>query len=66
MRLLGRWAWWAPSPLSALTRRLGFSHIETDYECDTPSPDSKTGPAPRTAAGRGASPVRPTPGSAAG
>ena len=66
MRLLGRWAWWAPSPLSALTRRLGFSHIETDYECDTPSPDPKTGPAPRTAAARGASPVRPTSGSAAG
>jgi hypothetical protein len=36
MRLLGRWAWWAPARLSWLSGRLGFSHVETDYECDTP------------------------------
>jgi uncharacterized membrane protein YdfJ with MMPL/SSD domain len=36
MRLLGRAAWWAPPHLSALTSRVGFSHVETDYQCDTP------------------------------
>jgi uncharacterized membrane protein YdfJ with MMPL/SSD domain len=36
MRLLGRAAWWAPSRLSGLTGRVGFSHVETDYECDAP------------------------------
>ena len=36
MRILGRWAWWAPARLSRLSGRLGFSHVETDYECDTP------------------------------
>jgi putative drug exporter of the RND superfamily len=36
MRLLGRWAWWAPSRVSGLTRQLGFSHTATEYECDSP------------------------------
>jgi uncharacterized membrane protein YdfJ with MMPL/SSD domain len=36
MRLLGRAAWWAPPHLSSLTSRVGFSHVETDYQCDTP------------------------------
>ena len=36
MRLLGDRAWWAPSRLAWITERLGFSHVETDYECDTP------------------------------
>jgi len=39
MRLLGRWAWWAPTRLSRVTRRLGFNHVATDYECDAPEPD---------------------------
>jgi RND superfamily putative drug exporter len=44
MRLLGRWAWWAPTQFSGLTRRLGFSHVATDYECDTPEPDKRPEP----------------------
>ena len=36
MRLLGRRAWWAPPQLSALSSRLGFNHVATDYECDAP------------------------------
>jgi RND superfamily putative drug exporter len=28
MALLGRWNWWAPRPLAALHRRLGFSRLE--------------------------------------
>ena len=44
MRLLGRWAWWAPSQLSRVTRRLGFSHVATDYERDTPEPDQRPEP----------------------
>jgi RND superfamily putative drug exporter len=36
MRLLGHRAWWAPSQLAGVFGRLGFSHVETDYECDTP------------------------------
>lgn len=55
MRLLGRAAWWAPSRLSGLTGRVGFSHVETDYECDAPdyglgepAPDKRgESPAPR-------------------
>ena len=47
MRLLGRWAWWAPSRLAGVTGRLGFSHVETEYECDTP--DVSVLPAPRAA-----------------
>ena len=39
MRLLGRRAWWAPSRLSWFSGRLGFSHVATDYECDTPEPE---------------------------
>lgn len=27
MRLMGRWNWWAPAPLKALTERLGMTHI---------------------------------------
>ena len=51
MRLLGRWAWWAPAQLSGVTRRLGFSHVATDYECDTPEPDQR--PEPPDAGGVG-------------
>jgi uncharacterized membrane protein YdfJ with MMPL/SSD domain len=47
MRLLGRRAWWAPSRLSRISVRLGFSHVQTDYECDTPEPAR---PAPAAAA----------------
>jgi putative drug exporter of the RND superfamily len=36
MRLLGPLAWWAPRHVAGLTRRVGFSHVETDYQCDTP------------------------------
>ena len=53
MRLLGRFAWWAPSQVVGLTQRMGFSHVDTDYQCDTPdygidTPPSKRGrlPAP--------------------
>ena len=28
MALLGRWNWWAPGPLAALHRRLGFNRLE--------------------------------------
>jgi RND superfamily putative drug exporter len=44
MRLLGRWAWWAPTQLAGLTRRLGFSHVATDYECDSPEPEGLPAP----------------------
>jgi uncharacterized membrane protein YdfJ with MMPL/SSD domain len=50
MRLLGRWAWWSPSPVSGLTSRLGFSHTPTDYECDTDAPAAR--PEPRRRRGR--------------
>ncbi|MBV2154798.1 MMPL family transporter [Kitasatospora sp. SUK 42] len=36
MRLLGRWAWWAPRPLAALWQRFNLSHTE---EPVTGSPD---------------------------
>ena len=52
MRLLGRWAWWAPTQLSGLTRRLGFSHVATDYECDTPEPAGLPEPDPGRAGRR--------------
>ncbi|RIK35866.1 MAG: hypothetical protein DCC58_19990, partial [Chloroflexi bacterium] len=26
MRLLGRWNWWAPSPIRVVVRRLGLAH----------------------------------------
>ena len=45
MRLLGRRAWWAPSRLAWFSVRLGFSHVATEYECDTPEPE----PGPETA-----------------
>ena len=45
MRLLGQRAWWAPSQLVGLSSRLGFSHVETDYECDTPDSGSQPMPA---------------------
>ncbi|MEV5986981.1 hypothetical protein AB0L85_18475 [Streptomyces sp. NPDC052051] len=28
MRLLGRWAWWAPRPLAAFWRRFPLAHAE--------------------------------------
>jgi RND superfamily putative drug exporter len=72
MRLLGDRAWWAPSQLSWVTGRLGFSHVQTDYECDTPetspaargdgeAPDGRTG-----RPGRSGRIARPTPGPSAG
>jgi RND superfamily putative drug exporter len=39
MRLLGARAWWAPSHISGFTSRVGFSHVATEYECDTPGPE---------------------------
>ena len=56
MRLLGRWAWWAPTRLSRVTRRLGFNHVATDYECDAPEPTPRSagqlgGPTSEPAAG---------------
>ena len=44
MRLLGRWAWWAPARLSRVTHRLGFNHVATDYECDSPEPETRPEP----------------------
>jgi RND superfamily putative drug exporter len=52
MRLLGHRAWWAPSRLSWFSRRLGFSHVETEYECDTPEPATKVKPTPTGQLGR--------------
>jgi uncharacterized membrane protein YdfJ with MMPL/SSD domain len=72
MRLLGRAAWWAPPHLSGLTSRVGFSHVEADYECDQPDygiePEPPTGhgekPADRPPArpGRLAGPPSPAAG----
>jgi RND superfamily putative drug exporter len=45
MRLLGNKAWWAPAHVSRFSGRMGFSHVQTDYECDTPEPANE--PAPR-------------------
>jgi RND superfamily putative drug exporter len=50
MRLLGHRAWWAPSRLAWISGRLGFSHVETNYECDPP----ETPVAPRAGGGAGA------------
>jgi len=51
MRLLGNRAWWAPARLAGISGRLGFSHVETEYECD--APDSQVGPGlPPVAGGR--------------
>ena len=48
MRLLGKAAWWSPPLLSKLTNRMGFSHVETEYECDAPDygiePETRTPP----------------------
>ncbi len=66
MRLLGRWAWWAPSQVSALSSRLGFSHVATEYECDTREPGSGLEPGLRDEGGRSGRLARPTPESAAG
>ncbi len=30
MRLLGRWNWWAPGPMSRFADRVGFSHVEDE------------------------------------
>ena len=32
MALLGRWNWWAPGPLAAVHRRLGFHRLEAGEE----------------------------------
>jgi len=37
MAILGRWNWWAPRPLAALHRRLGFHHLEAGAEERTAS-----------------------------
>jgi uncharacterized membrane protein YdfJ with MMPL/SSD domain len=72
MRVLGRAAWWAPPHISGLTSRVGFSHVETDYECDQPDygiePDAGDGPAgkptdrPPAQPGRLAGPPSPAAG----
>ncbi len=62
MRLLGKAAWWAPSQLSGVTRRLGFSHVATDYECDTPEPGAPPEPGPGGRSGRLAGPPAPAAG----
>jgi RND superfamily putative drug exporter len=51
MRLLGHRAWWAPAQLAGVTNRLGFRHVATEYECDTPEAEPK--PAPPAAPRRG-------------
>ncbi len=68
MRLLGRAAWWAPPHLSAITGRMGFSHVETEYECDAPDygiePEKGSRPddRPATRPGRLAGPPTPAAG----
>jgi len=65
MRLLGSRAWWAPSRLSGISGRLGFSHTEVDYECDAPEPGSKPrdgGPGRGDRPGRLAGPPAPAAG----
>ena len=37
MRLLGRWNWWAPGPMSRFADKVGFSHV--DDEAMTPKVD---------------------------
>jgi MMPL family len=45
MRLLGHWAWWAPSRLAGFSGQLGFSHVETEYECnDNPEAEIQLDP----------------------
>ena len=65
MRILGRAAWWAPSALSAITSRTGFSHIDTDYECDAPdygmTPEPAVRPIDRPSARPGRLAGPPTP-----
>ncbi|MEV2274698.1 MMPL family transporter [Nocardiopsis sp. NPDC049922] len=56
MRLLGRWAWWAPAPLARWWERFGFR------EDDAPGPRAERGPAgavseARVAAAESESPV---------
>jgi RND superfamily putative drug exporter len=71
MRLLGRAAWWSPSRIAGLTGHVGFSHVETDYECDapdyglgTPTPEPPARPVDRPSAqpGRLAGPATPAGG----
>jgi uncharacterized membrane protein YdfJ with MMPL/SSD domain len=52
MRLLGHRAWWAPSRLSRFSSRLGFSHVQTEYECDKPEPEPKVKLKPGARLGR--------------
>jgi RND superfamily putative drug exporter len=40
MRLMGRWNWWAPAPLTSLYRRLGLAERGTE--------DGKRGRSPRS------------------
>ncbi len=44
MRLMGRWNWWAPKPLSRLYRRLGLS--EETIEASDPASPHPSEPAP--------------------
>lgn len=68
MRLLGRWAWWSPSLVSGVTRRLGFSHLEGAADCDAIPAERvavrEAEPEPRGAERPGRV-AQPTPGSAA-
>jgi RND superfamily putative drug exporter len=48
MRLLGHRAWWAPSQISGITARLGFSHVETEYGCDNDGSEPEPRPAAAT------------------
>jgi uncharacterized membrane protein YdfJ with MMPL/SSD domain len=63
MRLLGRTAWWAPARLAGISGRLGFSHIDSEEECDTPDVPASPPAGTAGAAGRGR---RPLAGPAAG
>lgn len=45
MRILGKWNWWAPAPLAALYRRLGFSEVEAPETVDAAVPARTSVPA---------------------
>ncbi len=38
MRLMGKYNWWAPAPLTALYNRLGFSEVEAEEEAPALTP----------------------------
>jgi RND superfamily putative drug exporter len=68
MRLLGPWAWWSPTLMSGVTRRLGFSHVEGAADCDAIPAEPELGREPEPDSPGGERPARvpqATPGSAA-